>query len=265
MKTQKEAINWLNNSIGKQYDFDGYYGFQCFDYSAAYFYYVTGFRLAGEGAKDIPFANNLNGIATVFKNSINFVAQPGDVVVWGSNFGKGWGHTGVVIAADYYSITVIEQNWLNGGWTDNIERGGRGWEVATKRVHSYETQMWFVRPKYAKNKVTSTISNTINKTTKPAIKPNVTTWQVNKYGTRWKKESATFTALHDIRTRYTGPFRNMKQAGVLKKGQSVKYDEVMVQDGHVWISWTASDGNRVYMPIRTHNANKDGVLWGTIK
>lgn len=26
MKTKQEAIKWIQNSIGKQYDFDGWYG-----------------------------------------------------------------------------------------------------------------------------------------------------------------------------------------------------------------------------------------------
>ncbi len=31
--TKKEFIVFLNSTIGKQYNYDGYAGFQCFDYA----------------------------------------------------------------------------------------------------------------------------------------------------------------------------------------------------------------------------------------
>ena len=30
-RTQKEAINWIKNAVGKGFDTDGMYGFQCKD------------------------------------------------------------------------------------------------------------------------------------------------------------------------------------------------------------------------------------------
>ncbi|PNY98059.1 hypothetical protein CD131_10185, partial [Staphylococcus muscae] len=106
-------------------------------------------------------------------------------------------------------------------------------------------------------------------TTKPTTKPTTTNngYKVNKYGTLYKAESASFTANFEIITRTTGPFRSMPQAGVLKAGQTIKYDEVMKQDGHVWIGYTNSKGARVYVPVRTWNkaTNELGKLWGTIK
>ncbi|PTG89904.1 CHAP domain-containing protein, partial [Staphylococcus chromogenes] len=33
--TKQEFVNWLKQSEGKQYDMDGWYGFQCFDYANA--------------------------------------------------------------------------------------------------------------------------------------------------------------------------------------------------------------------------------------
>ncbi|EQA5988043.1 SH3 domain-containing protein [Staphylococcus pseudintermedius] len=92
-------------------------------------------------------------------------------------------------------------------------------------------------------------------------------FKVNQYGTLYKAESATFTANTTIITRYTGPFRSMPKAGTLKSGQSIKYDEVMKQDGHVWVGYTNSAKKRVYVPVRTWNKNNNslGSLWGTIK
>lgn len=80
----------------------------------------------------------------------------------------------------------------------------------------------------------------------------------------YKKEHATFTAETDINTRLK-PNRKAEKSGVLKKGQSVKYDRVYTCDDHVWISWINNKGKRVYMAIRTFKGGKDGQLWGKIR
>ena len=92
-------------------------------------------------------------------------------------------------------------------------------------------------------------------------------YKTNKYGTLYKSESASFTANTDIITRLTGPFRSMPQSGVLRKGLTIKYDEVMKQDGHVWVGYNTNSGKRVYLPVRTWNESTGelGPLWGTIK
>ena len=110
-------------------------------------------------------------------------------------------------------------------------------------------------------------SSTTNKT-KPIVSSTSNGWKTNEYGTLYKSEKATFTctARQGIVTRYTGPFVSCPQAGVLYYGQSVNYDTVCKQDGHVWISWTTSNGYNVWMPVRTwdKNTNKMGPLWGII-
>ena len=40
------------------------------------------------------------------------------MVVFGSNYGAGYGHVAWVIEATLDYIIVYEQNWLGGGWTD---------------------------------------------------------------------------------------------------------------------------------------------------
>ncbi|REI17839.1 hypothetical protein DOS74_02990 [Staphylococcus felis] len=93
-------------------------------------------------------------------------------------------------------------------------------------------------------------------------------WNKNKYGILWKKETGTFTCSvpQGIITRRTGPGRKYPQAGVLKKGQTIRYNEVQKHDGFVWVSWMTNSGYEVYMPVR--QIRKDGTLgplWGTIK
>lgn len=34
----------------------------------------------------------------------------------------------------------------------------------------------------------------------------------------------------------------MPQSGVLRKGLTIKYDEVMKQDGHVWVGYNTNNG-----------------------
>ncbi|HDJ3433629.1 TPA: CHAP domain-containing protein, partial [Staphylococcus aureus] len=115
-------------SEGKQFNVDLWYGFQCFDYANAGWKVLFGLLLKGLGAKDIPFANNFDGLATVYQNTPDFLAQPGDMVVFGSNYGAGYGHVAWVIEASLDYIIVYEQNWLGGGWADGIEQPGWGWE-----------------------------------------------------------------------------------------------------------------------------------------
>ncbi|MBH4618970.1 SH3 domain-containing protein [Staphylococcus aureus] len=146
--TKKEFIEWLKTSEGKQFNIDLWYAFQCFDYANAGWKALFGLLLKGVGAKDIPFANNFDGLATVYQNTPDFLAQPGDMVVFGSNYGAGYGHVAWVIEATLDYIIVYEQNWLGGGWTDGIEQPGWGWEKVTRRQHAYDFPMWFIRPNF---------------------------------------------------------------------------------------------------------------------
>lgn len=165
MKTKKQAVTWIYNSIDKQFDYDGWYGFQCFDIVNSYWSYVVGGSLAGVGAKDIPFANDFTGKATVYKNTPSFLPQAGDIVVWGASLNGGFGHTAIVTSANLEKFVVVEQNWLSGGWTDGIEKGGTGWEKTTQRTHTYSSDMWFIRPKF-KTSVVAKAKKTVKKTVK---------------------------------------------------------------------------------------------------
>lgn len=142
--TKKEFIKWLNASIGKQYDTDNYAGYQCFDYANAGWLKLFGHSLKGEGAADIPNVNNFKGEATVYNNTPEFLAKPGDLVVFNRNYGGGYGHVAWVIEATLNYIVVYEQNWLGGGWVN----GAPGWETVTKRKHNYDFPMWFIRPDF---------------------------------------------------------------------------------------------------------------------
>ena len=193
MKTLKQADNYIKKAIGKGIDFDGQYGYQCADLSVDYMYYITDKKVRMWGnAKDL-INNDFKGLATVYKNTPSFLAKKGDVFVMGANRGGGYGHTGIVVSATLNTITVIEQNWLGGGATFS--------EVTTKRTHTYDTEMWFIRPKF-----------------KSEPKPKKSTSKKNTWN--W---SGKFTAKKNIKVRKSPSLYNEKN--VVEKGSWIKKDD----------------------------------------
>ncbi|WP_210133676.1 SH3 domain-containing protein [Staphylococcus sp. GDY8P131P] len=94
-------------------------------------------------------------------------------------------------------------------------------------------------------------------------------WKKNSYGTYYMSESATFTnGNQSIVARTVGPFRSCPYAYDFQPGGWTDYDEVMLQDGHVWIGYYWNN-TRYYLPIRTYDGTPPpnhsvGSLWGTI-
>ncbi|MGW7930585.1 hypothetical protein BU107_05800 [Staphylococcus xylosus] len=110
-----------------------------------------------------------------------------------------------------------------------------------------------------------------SKSQKQQNKKSNSEWKQNQYGTWYKAKRGTFTNGNvEIQVRRTGPFRlSDNKAGKLQPGVSINYDEVMLQDGHVWIGYTSFEGERLYLPVRTWNGvapPKQGLgsLWGRI-
>lgn len=73
------------------------YGYQCFDLANEYWNKLFGLSLKGVGAKDIPNSNNFKGIAKVYNNTPSFKAKPGDLVIFNSSYGGGYGHVAIVL------------------------------------------------------------------------------------------------------------------------------------------------------------------------
>lgn len=142
--TKKEATAYIKSLEGKGWDFDGAFGWQCFDEANMYWYKLFGHGLKGEGAADIPNANNFKGEATVYNNTPSFKAQEGDVVVFSRNYGGGYGHVAIVLNGNYdgnyMKFVSLDQNWYGGGEAKT--------EVAQRIVHNYDFPMWFIRPQY---------------------------------------------------------------------------------------------------------------------
>ncbi|MEX5943755.1 N-acetylmuramoyl-L-alanine amidase, partial [Mammaliicoccus sciuri] len=253
--TKSEFVKFLNGTIGKQYDFDGWYGFQCFDYANIGWNKLFGHGLKGESAKDIPFntenKTNFKKEATVYENTPSFKAQPGDLVVFDEKYGQGDGHVAWVISATLNEIVVLEQNWEGGGWTDRIKQGGKGWEKVTKRTHAYDFPMWFIRPKFK----TETVK------TEPTKKENTT-----------KKKGKTLKYNRDEVTGYKLPKRGYKPKGVVLHNDAGSLSAMQYHDSLVnaplsrlenGIAHSYISGNTVWQALpegRTawHTANNDG-------
>lgn len=253
--TKNEFLKFLNTTIGKQYDFDGYYGYQCFDYANIGWNKLFGHGLKGASAKDIPFnaenKANFKKEATVFENTPSFKAQPCDLVVFDEKYGEGDGHVAWVISATLNEITVLEQNWQGGGWTDGIERGGKGWETVTKRTHAYDFPMWFIRPKF-KGETTKTEST--------------------KKESATKKKGKTLKYNRDEVTGYKLPKRGYKPKGVVIHNDAGSLSAMQYHDSLVnaplsrlenGIAHSYISGNTVWQALpegRTawHTANNDG-------
>lgn len=136
------TLRYLSKLENRGWDFDGYYGWQCFDLVNVYWNHLYGHGLKGYGAKDIPYANNFSGEATIYKNTPTFEAKPGDVVVFSGRYGGGFGHTAIVLDGNYdgklMKFQSLDQNWNLGGYKKT--------EVAHRVVHNYDYDMIFIRP-----------------------------------------------------------------------------------------------------------------------
>ncbi|RIL24743.1 N-acetylmuramoyl-L-alanine amidase [Staphylococcus gallinarum] len=158
-KTKAQAHSYLVKLKGYWWDFDGAFGAQCFDLANMYWNYLTGGRLGGYYAKDIPFKNNFNGLATVYENTPSFLPQKGDIVVFNSNYGEGAGHVAIVWSANINSFVSLDQNWYGGAQYNPPE-------VAQLITHYYDNPMYFIRPHY--KSTSSVIDNIKDKVSKPS-------------------------------------------------------------------------------------------------
>ena len=192
--TQKEAVKYALSMVGKGYDYDNAYGWQCFDTANYYWHQLFGHGLKGAGAADIPTHNNFKGEATVHENTKSFLAKPGDLVVFNRNYGGGYGHVSIVVGATLNQLDVVEQNWLGGGLNKT--------EVTTRRKHNYDFPMWFIRPNFKAEPKKTTPKKETSK--KPAKKPATS-----------KKKGKTLKYNRDEVKGYKLPKRGYKPKGVV--------------------------------------------------
>ena len=89
---------------------------------------VTGERLYGLFAKDIPFdnANTIKKYGKSIKNYDSFLPRKLDIVVFPGKYGSGAGHVAIVTRATLTQFECLEQNWDGQGWTNGVVSPGWG-------------------------------------------------------------------------------------------------------------------------------------------
>lgn len=92
---------------GGKWDFDGAYGAQCVDLIQYYNRDVVGAPRLGGNAKDL-YANASGN--HYHKLGAGTTPVKGDVAVWGSSVGGGYGHAGIVTADQGGSVRILSQN-----------------------------------------------------------------------------------------------------------------------------------------------------------
>lgn len=107
---------FVNTYNGTSHDVDRSYGAQCWDGYAFYMQwlgYPYAHCTASGGAKDIWDLRSSNGML----NSCNVVSSPqnGDIAVWGSNMGGGYGHVAMYYNGMYFGQNQGSSGGTNGG------------------------------------------------------------------------------------------------------------------------------------------------------
>ena len=199
-RTQKEAINWIKNAVGKGFDTDGMYGFQCKDLVNAYANYL-GLPVKAGNAK------SLDSPSRGWKK-VN-TPQPGDIFVMDYWFqGTNYGHTGLVESVGNGVVNTVDQNWYNA----NLTRGSKA-----ARVQHPQSNVRFYRPTFAKAPA-------------PAPKPSapkkqwVTVKNPVAYVRKQPNSKAPLAGTRILpkgtRFRITGEVKGEKVAGIDKWGKS---------------------------------------------
>ncbi|MBQ7739809.1 MAG: InlB B-repeat-containing protein [Eubacterium sp.] len=106
--TRSNAVSWANSKVGQSIDWDGVYGAQCVDLMAAYYNYL-GTSTPGGNACAYAYNSLPSGWKRV-QNAAGVVPEPGDIAVYDVGWKGGkYGHIAIVINADSYNMTTVEQ------------------------------------------------------------------------------------------------------------------------------------------------------------
>lgn len=129
--------NFLQQYNGKYVDWDGVYGAQCFDLVNRWSTYLGYRPFTGLYAYGI--IDQTQGNYTKILNSPSAVPQAGDIIVWNSRYGGGYGHTAIATGiGDTNSFESFDQNYPTGSPAHLVR-------------HSYDGVIGWLRP----NKLTT--------------------------------------------------------------------------------------------------------------
>ncbi|MFH6650425.1 PlySs2 family phage lysin [Streptococcus suis] len=188
-------------------------------------------------AKNIGSSYNWSANGWSVSTSGPFTA--GQIVTLGATPGNPYGHVVVVEAVDDDRLTILEQNY-----------GGKRYPVRNYySAASYRQQVvHYITPPASVGATTNTPSSTAS-------------------GSRSYPESGTMTVTVDAINVRRAPNTSGKVVAEYTKGQSFKYDTVIVDvNGYVWVSYIGGSGKRNYVATGpTKNGKRYGSAWGTFK
>lgn len=175
-----------NKYIGRQIDFDGYYGFQCFDLANQYSVDIGGRNFTGLNASDI--FGQQPGKYDWIKNSSYLPGCPtgvppnGAIVVWDGGINNGPGHVAIATGeGDTNTFVSIDQNW--------------GADRVTKVRHNYNHVIGWGVPKGVTNMANYTeekinqgdVTNVIRVLLGRDASPDDISFALVDCGASWKK------------------------------------------------------------------------------
>lgn len=119
-----------------------------------------------------------------------------------------------------------------------------------------------------KNKPQKAVKPAPKKDTSPNTKKKAPAkWRTNKHGTQYLKAKGIWiNGSEPVMSRFGSPMRNAPQGGFAPAGWKCSYDEIVRQDGHIWLGYTVN-GRRKYIPVKTWN-RKTGAVgkdWGSFE
>lgn len=119
--------------MGKKPDYDGVYGAQCVDLIKLYATEVIGSPpLYGDAHTYVK--NPLPADYNYHRNSPFYIPSPGEIAIWNTNVGDGYGHAAIVLEAKLMWFVSLDLNWPKG--------------AAVKLVrHNYKNVVGFLNPK----------------------------------------------------------------------------------------------------------------------
>ena len=125
---------------GKGIDYDGHYGFQCVDLYRQYVQEVLQVPQSPgvTGAKDI-WNSYLTEHYDRVSNSPDGIPEPGDIMIWGSDYGQ-YGHVAVITEANKDTFTCFSQNDPLGALCGlkKYSKWGLGWLHPKPKVNTYK-------------------------------------------------------------------------------------------------------------------------------
>ena len=126
---------FVEKYIGKKVDFDGAYGGQCVDLYRQYIHDVLGFPQTPtvKGACNI-YDNCPDDKFDKIVNTPVAVPEKGDIIIWNSHTGGGFGHVAIYLEGDINAFTSLDQNWPT-------------LSKVTKTKHTYSHVLGWLRPK----------------------------------------------------------------------------------------------------------------------